>query len=378
MKVAFLIRSLEVGGAERQLAYLATGLKAKGVSVTVGVFYRGGALEELLRNGGVTIEYLDKKGRWDLLGFFHRTTKWIRRENPDVLHGYLTGANIVAMMTKPFFRKLHIVWGVRASNMLLDNYDRLARFTFQLSALLSRFADLIIANSNSGYDYHIANGYPDERMIVIHNGIDTNTFTPDLTARQHQRTEWSIVDGDLLVGIVGRLDPMKDHKTFLQAISKVLSKRSGVQFICVGNGDSNYLEDLQQYSEGLGISENIQWEPADVNVKNVYNALDVLVSTSAYGEGFSNTLAEAMACGVRCVATDVGDARKVLSDAGVVVTPGNSSEVADGILAVLACDAHENSKFKKLAIDHIKGNYSIDRLVSNTFTVFQDQLQIEK
>jgi glycosyltransferase involved in cell wall biosynthesis len=378
MKVAFLIRSLEVGGAERQLAYLATGLKEKGVSVTVGVFYRGGVLEELLRNGGVTIEYLDKKGRWDLLGFFQRTTKWIRRENPDILHGYLTGANIVAIMVKPLFSKLHIVWGVRASNMLLDNYDQLARFTFRLSVQLSKFADLIIVNSNSGYDYHLANGYPNERMIVIHNGIDTNLFTPDLTARQQQRTAWNIGDGGILVGIIGRLDPMKDHKTFLQAIGKVLSKKKDVQFICVGNSDGNFLEDLQHYSVQLGISEKIQWEPANVNVENVYNALDVLVSTSAYGEGFSNTLAEAMACGVRCVATDVGDARKVLSDTGVVVTPGNSSEVADGILAILGCDEHENSKFKKLAIEHIRENYSIERLVSKTFTVFQNQLQIEK
>ena len=372
MKVAFLIRSLEVGGAERQLAYLARGLRAKGVSVTVGVFYRGGVLEELLRNGGVTIEYLDKKGRWDLLGFFQRTTKWLRRENPDVLHSYLTGANIVAILIKPLFSKLHIVWGVRASNMLLDNYDQLARFTFRLSVLLSRFADLIIVNSNSGYDYHLANGYPDQRMIVIHNGIDTNLFAPDLTARQHQRTAWSIGDGDFLVGIVGRLDPMKDHKTFLQAISKVLSKRNDVQFVCVGNGDGNFLKDLQQYSDGLGISENIQWEPADVNVENIYNALDVLVSTSAFGEGFSNTLAEAMSCGVRCVATDVGDARKVLSDTGVVVPPGKSSEVADGILAILGCDEHENSKFKKLAIEHIRENYSIDRLVSNTLNMLNE------
>ena len=372
MKVAFLIRSLEVGGAERQLAYLARGLRAKGVSVTVGVFYRGGVLEELLRNGGVTIEYLDKKGRWDLLGFFQRTTKWLRRENPDVLHSYLTGANIVAILIKPLFSKLHIVWGVRASNMLLDNYDQLARFTFRLSVLLSRFADLIIVNSNSGYDYHLANGYPDQRMIVIHNGIDTNLFAPDLTARQHQRTAWSIGDGDFLVGIVGRLDPMKDHKTFLQAISKVLSKRNDVQFVCVGNGDGNFLKDLQQYSDGLGISENIQWEPADVNVENIYNALDVLVSTSAFGEGFSNTLAEAMSCGVRCVATDVGDARKVLSDTGVVVPPGKSSEVADGILAILGCDEHENPKFKKLAIEHIRENYSIDRLVSNTLNMLNE------
>jgi glycosyltransferase involved in cell wall biosynthesis len=167
---------------------------------------------------------------------------------------------------------------------------------------------------------------------------------------------------------------MKDHRTFLQAASKVLSKRKDVLFVCVGGGDIKYLEDLQQYSEGLGLSDNIRWLPGQVDVENVYNALDVLVSTSAFGEGFSNTLAEAMACGVRCIATNVGDAEKILLDTGVVVPPGNSSAVADGILALLDCSNRENSKFKKLARDHIRKNYSIDQLVSNTLNVFKNRL----
>ena len=373
-KVAFLIRSLEVAGAERQLAYLARGLKAQGVSVTVGVFYGGGALEDLLHSSDVPVEYLNKKGRWDLFGFFRRTTKWIQRENPDILHGYLTGANIVGILIKPFVGKLHIVWGVRASNMLLENYDRLARFTFSLSVWLSKFADLIIVNSNSGYDYHLAKGYPSERMVVVPNGIDTDFFTPDLVTRQHQLSRWGIDKGIKLVGIVGRLDPMKDHRTFLQAVSKVLAKRKDVCFICVGNGTDKYLADLKKYSEELGVLQNIRWEPGQENIENVYNALDVLVSTSAFGEGFSNTLAEAMSCGVRCVATDVGDARKILSDTGVVVSPGDSSAVADGILAILNSDEREHSKFTKLAIDHIRKNFSIDQLVSNTLNVFKNRL----
>ena len=373
-KIAFLIRSLDVAGAERQLAYLASGLKEKGILVTVGVFYRGGGLEKLLLSNAVPIVYLEKKGRWDLIGFLWRTTKWIRRENPDVLHGYLTGANIVAVMIKPFVPKLHIVWGVRASNMMLENYDKLARFSFKLSVWLSRFTDLIIVNSNSGYDYHAANDYPSDRMVVIPNGIDTNLFSPDLSARECQRALWGIDEGATLVGIVGRLDPMKDHRTFLQAATKVLSKRKGVLFICVGDGNIKYREYLQQFSEELGILENIRWEPGQVNVENVYNALDILVSTSAFGEGFSNTLAEAMSCGVRCVATDVGDARRILSDTGVVVPPENSSAVADGILAMLDSDDRENSKIKKSANDHIRKNYSIDRLVSNTLKAFNSRL----
>jgi glycosyltransferase involved in cell wall biosynthesis len=234
---------------------------------------------------------------------------------------------------------------------------------------LSGFAGLIIVISDSGSDYHLANGYPCDRLVVVPNGIDTTLFEPDLSARQRKRTAWGIDKGVYLVGIVGRLDPMKDHETFLKAASKVLSKRNDVQFVCVGHGNKKYREDLQQYSKELGISENIRWEPGQVNVENVYNALDVLVSTSAFGEGFSNTIAEAMACGVRCVATDVGDAEKILINTGIVVPPGNSSAVAEGILEILDCEKREEEKLKKMAVDHIRKNYSIDRLVSNTLSV---------
>ena len=122
------------------------------------------------------------------------------------------------------------------------------------------------------------------------------------------------------------------------------------------------------------MSENIRWQPGQADIENAYNALDVLVSTSAFGEGFSNTLAEAISCGVRCVATDVGDARRVLLDSCVVVPPGDSSAVAGGILEILDSDDHESSKFKKTANDHVRNNYSIDRLVSNTLKVFNSRL----
>jgi glycosyltransferase involved in cell wall biosynthesis len=144
----------------------------------------------------------------------------------------------------------------------------------------------------------------------------------------------------------------------------------------VGDGDINYLEDLQQYSEGFGLSEKIRWQPGLVDIESAYNALDVLVSTSAFGEGFSNTLAEAMSCGVRCVATDVGDARKIVIDTGIVVQPGDSSAVADGILTILKCDIEENAKYKKMAIDHIRDNYSIAGLVSNSLDEFNRILPI--
>lgn len=370
MKVVFLIRSLETGGAERQLIYLASGLKKEGVSVTICVFYCGGELEQMLNNSGVSIKCLNKKNRWDVIGFFLRTVTWLRHESPDVLHSYLTGANIVSIMLKPFLSKLTIVWGVRASNMRLENYDRLARQSFRLSAMLAKYADYIIVNSSSGYDYHLSQGYPPNRMTVIPNGIDTQLFTPNYYFRHEQRKQWRISNKLKLVGIVGRIDPMKDHKAFLKAAQMVLLEKRDVVFICVGNGNSRYIEDLRNYSEKLGIASNIIWKPAVTNIEYVYNALDVLVSTSAFGEGFSNTLAEAMACGVPCVATDVGDAKKILLNEDMIVPLRNSTLIAKKIIEIISHTILEDD-CKQGRVEYIRNNYSIDKMVSNTMQVLK-------
>ncbi len=375
MKVAFLIRSLEIGGAERQLVYLARGLKDSGTAVSIGVFYQGGELEQLLESSGVDIIYLQKNGRWDIAGFLLRTWSWIKRENPDVLHGYLPGANIVAVMMKPLFSNLHVVWGVRASNMLLENYDKLAKLSFKLSVYLSRFTDLVIVNSNSGYDHHLKSGYKEKNMVVVHNGIDINLFKSDPIAGERQRAIWGIDTKLPLVGIVGRLDPMKGHRTFLQTVAKVRARNNSIQFICVGYGSNKYLEELKGYANELGVSEQVRWEDGQTNIESVYNALDVLISTSAFGEGFSNTLAEAMACGVCCIATSVGDAETILSDYGVLVQTGDSTALADGVLKMLEYEESEKNHHRKSSVNHIKNNFSIEKLVTSTLAVLENRLK---
>ena len=134
--VFILIRSLNVGGAERQVSVLAEALHNKGYHVTIGVFYSGGILEEKLRQVGVSIYSLDKKGRWDVVGWFGRYVKAVRDVNPDVIYSFLTTSNIVAITGRLFVRT-PFVWGILASNMHLENYDWLAKLTAWIEQKLS-------------------------------------------------------------------------------------------------------------------------------------------------------------------------------------------------------------------------------------------------
>src|SRR5262245_35946132 len=205
MKIVFLIRSLTFGGAERQLIVLARGLHARGHDVHVGVFYAGGPLEAELHAAGVPVTVLDKGGRWDLVGFLFRLARFLRKERPQVLHGYLGASNSLGVLMRPL-HGARVVWGIRASDLDGDRYDWLYRLDVFVERLLARFPDLIITNSNAGCDHFVHRGFPKDHTIVIPNGIDAERFRPDERLRAATRARLGVADGDLLVGRVGRLD----------------------------------------------------------------------------------------------------------------------------------------------------------------------------
>jgi len=334
VKVVFLIRSLYSGGAERQLVVLSKGLCERGHEVVVAIFYSGGPLEKELWDTRVRVRPLNKRGRWDILSFLSRFADMLRDERPDILYGFNFDPNLVTLILKPFFSTTKVVWGIASSYVDFSQYDRLTRVSFELNRWLSRFADGIISNSEAGRRYHLALGYPGEKTVVIPNGIDTEYFRPDAAARSQIRSEWRIAEREKLIGLVGRLDPMKDHPTFLKAASALVKTRKNMRFVCVGGGPEAYRATLQTLAKSLGLEECLLWFDTREDIPAVYNALDIAVSSS-YGEGLSNVIGEAMACGVPCVVTNVGDSAWVVGDTGAVVPPKDPVALKNAIEQVL-------------------------------------------
>lgn len=370
-KIIFLIRSLNYGGAEQQLVILAQGLVELGHRVMVATFYSGDQLENDLRYSGVHVTTLNKQSRWDVLGFLWRLISLIRHERPDILHGYLPVPNLLTVLLKPLFSCIRVVWGVRASNMDLSRYDWLARVVFRLECFFSRFADLIIVNSNSGRNYHLKHGFPENKMVVVPNGIDTERFVHDTEARHRVRKEWGITDNEKLIGIVARLDPMKDHPTFLKAASSLAKERDDVHFICVGDGPEPYKSELKRLSCELGLESKLIWADTRRDMPAVYNAIDILTSSS-YGEGFPNVIGEAMACGVPCVVTDVGDSALIVGNTGIVVLPKSPETFKAGIERLLKTTNYglEGKQCRQKIVEQ----FSTHRLVMKTEEILSNLL----
>jgi len=178
VKILLLIRALDVGGTETQIAHLARGLSQKGLKVAVAVFYVGGRIEKELREDGIEIINLKKSGRWDIFLFGLRLRKLVKKYEPDIIYGFLTESNLCALLCKVFSRHLVVAWGIRTSinDAKIRKADFFVLIEFIIARHLSRFADLIIANSESSKSFHENIGFKSPQFYVIENGIDTDKY----------------------------------------------------------------------------------------------------------------------------------------------------------------------------------------------------------
>ena len=363
MKIQFLTRALHYGGAERQLVEIAKALHGRGHTVLVTTYYPEGPLEKDLHTEGVPVATVQKRGRWDTVPFLMRLAKQILLERPDVLHGYLPVPNLLVTLCKPLLPGTLIVWGIRASNVEIGRHEWLSRMVFKAECLFSRFADIIIVNSDAGREHYRKHGVPAEKMVVIPNGIDTERFRPDPAAGERFRREWGVKDGEKLIGLVGRLDPMKDHPVFLNAAALLTKEREDIRFVCVGDGPAGYRSRLHALARDLGLERVMIWENGRDDMRAVYNALDIATSSSKFGEGFPNVIGEAMACGVPCVVTDVGDSARVVGGLGIVVNHSDPEDLKNGWLRCFDLGLEEWSPSIRRRVQTL---FSTDRLVQNT------------
>jgi glycosyltransferase involved in cell wall biosynthesis len=366
VRLLFLIRSLDHGGAQRQLVTLVNGLDKNRFTVSVITFYDGGALRpEIEAIPGVQVFSLKKRGRWDWLRCVCRFDRAIRTLQPHIVHGYMGAANELALLAKSR-TGARIVWGLRSSHTDFSRYDWAYRWSYRFGAWVSRFADLIIVNSYAGKADNIAEGYARQRMLVIQNGIDIQRFRPDTASRYRTRREWNLADNESLVGLVARLDPMKDHSTFLRAAQLLCQPQNRVRFVCIGTGPEAYQRELQVLAESLGLRNRLRWIAAYDNMAAAYNAMDLAVSSSNCGEGFSNAIGEAMACGTPCVVTDIGDSAKIVGDAEQVVRPGDPLAFATACQRILSLSAGPRAKLSRASRERIGRHFSRRQLIDKT------------
>ncbi|MGA2080403.1 MAG: glycosyltransferase [Holophaga sp.] len=338
-RILFLIPSLVAHGAERQLCELVRNMDPDRFELHVAVFYDpadciGGDLApDLAGLAHVRLHRLHKRrGALGSAAMLPRLLGLAGRIDPHIVHGYLDG-NLAALLAGPPLGK-RVVWGIRAANADPARLTGLSRAVFRAHLWASRFVDLAIFNSQAGRASHLALGLRARHSLVIPNGFDTARFHPDPAAGARRREAWGLAPEVPLVGIVGRLDPVKDHPTFLRAAARLAQDRPDLRFVCVGAGPAGCREHLRSQALALGLGERVLWPGACDDMPGAYNALSLLILSST-DEGFPNVIGEAMACGVPCVATRVGDAELLIGGTGGLAAPGDDAALAQAARRLL-------------------------------------------
>lgn len=369
MRILLSIPSLAAGGAERQFAALASGLAARGHEVLAVALGQGGPLTADL--GAARLRELGKTSRLDNLRVALALAGLLRAEAPQIHYAFLPTCCVLGALLKPFFQRTRLVLGIRAADP--TGRGRAGRLLLGAQARLAHRADLIIANAEAGQALCRAQGFPAGRLRVVDNGVDTARFQPNRPLGAALRRQWGVADGQRLIGLIARLDPLKDHATFLAAAARLGVQRPETRFVCVGGGPESHARSLRERATALGLDGRLVWAGERADMGAVYNALDV-ACLSSVSEGLPNVLCEAMSCGVPCVATDVGDAARVVEGVGLAVPPRDPVALADGLTAMLERLEREGPRPGVLCRERVKTEFSLARMVLATEALLQATL----
>lgn len=358
-KIMHVISGLGTGGAESFLVALAARLKSRGFDQHVVSVSSRGPQADRLADEGIAVTALGIRGLTSLVGAYGPMIDLVARESPDVLQGWMYHGDLVATAMRSLARRRpKLAWNIRCSDMRLDDYALQLRAVVRMCARLSQWPDVVLANSRAGAEVHRAAGYRPRRLEIIPNGIDTARFVPDHAARRGVREELGIAETAVVLVHVARVDPMKDHLTLLAAHEAL----DGAALLLAGKGT----EAMSRPPQVFGLGER-------KDVPRLLAAADIIVSSSAYGEGFSNAIAEGMAAGLVPVATDVGDVREIIGDTGEVVAVRDPQRLASALGRAIALAPEQRRLQGLMARERIDRIFSLERAVER-FAALYDEM----
>jgi len=369
IKIAHIITDLDVGGAEMMLYKLVSRLDQQLFMNMVISLKPTGPLGAKIRSLGIPVFDLGmRKGIISPMGFL-RVAKLILSWKPTIIQTWLYHADLIGFLMAKVTGAGKVVWNIRCSNMDLQHYPRLTNWTIKLCAMLSPFPETVITNSYSAKKYHKGLGYNPKKFVVIPNGFDVDIFSSATEARGRLRSQLGVEKDSMLVGLVARYDPMKDHRTFLKAAGKIVERASHVHFVLAGDGIEYKNKELSLLIDKPELKHHVHLLGQRDNISVIVAALDIACSSS-YGEGFSNAIGEAMACGVPCVVTDVGDSARIVGETGKVVPPKTPDALANAMIELLALPFEERQALGKAARERIRKHYSLKKIVRDYEKVY--------
>lgn len=370
-RVLHVISGLEVGGAEMAMYRLASRMAETGAAVMVASLLGGGGVEDALLDSQIDVVSLRRKlpARAAVTDGVLGLAARCRTFRPQLLVGWMYHGIAFAHLLRPFVApSAAVLWNVRCTLDESQTLPAATRALIRALALASPLPAGIVYNSRLGRTQHAAAGFCERRACVIANGVDVEAWRPDRAAGMRVREELGIGPDDVVIGHVARLHPMKGQLDLLAAAA---SSRfpGGVVLLMVGRGVTADSAEIAPALSRLSPGVRVVMPGERSDIPAIMNAMDVFCLSST-SEGFPNVVVEAMACGVPCVVTDVGDAPVIVDASGWTVPRGVPDDLAAALAAAVALDAEERSRRGQLARQRAVELYSIGRMAADYSQLF--------
>lgn len=374
MRVMHIITTLGTGGAEIMLLKLLSVPKKDWDPIVVCLTDEGSI--------GPRISALDVPlytlGMWRSVPSPVRVLsimRFVRKCRPQLIQGWMPHGNFMASLARISRQgQVPVVWNIRQCLYDLSVESRTTQALIRLGAWVSEFAAAIVYNTETGAKQHEALGYDVSKRIVIPNGFDCSIYRPDDGARRRFRAELGIGNEAILVGLVARHHPMKDHASFFRAAGMVKQKHPNTYFLGVGKSVSQDQPELVRLIAESKLQNRTFLLGERSDIPAITAALDIACSTS-WTEGFSNTVGEAMACGVPCVVTDVGDSSQLVADTGSVVPPRDPQSLARAIGKLIEAGTAHRQRLGAAARRRIESDFSLSAVADRYEDLYRKHLR---
>ena len=369
-----VIGGLGTGGTEKVLSRLLAPLRQSGMDAMVVSLTTEGSEGEGMARDGIEVVALGMGPGTSSIGGLLRLVDLVRTKKPSLIQTWMYHADFAGGLATLFHRSLPVLWNLRQSNLESLHNKRSTLWLARACALLSgQWPTRIICGSEAARTSHVAFGYEAARMIVIPNGFDLEAFRPDPVARREVRAELGIPDTSLVITHIGRFHSQKDYPNLLGAADLVAAARSDVCVVLCGDGVDYSNPLLAAWATRPALAGRFKLLGNRPDVQRILAASDVAASASI-GEGFPNAVGEAMATGIPCVATDVGDTADLVGDTGMIVAPAEPQALASGILGLLDRSPEERSSLGLKARARIGELFGLERMATRYVSVYREVL----
>ncbi len=328
LRVLHVVIALDVGGMERVLTRVAHELVPRGLDIWVCGLERRGVLADTFPNPGQVVSLDKPAGR--SLGTVWRLHRLIRRVRPDVVHTHNLGPLIYAALATGYGRLVPILHGEHCQ--LLGT--GLGAPRLRLRRLLYRACWRVHTVAEASRQELLGLRMPAERLVAVVNGVDTAVFSPG--DRREARQLLGLPAEVPCVGVVARMERHKRHELVIRAVERLASQGWPGHLLLAGDGPLR--SELEAIAQAGSVGNRIHFLGLRQDVRPVYLAADLMVLPSV-GEGLSNAILEAMACGVPVLCHDACGCAEVIADgADGWVRHIDSAEALAGILGTLFHD----------------------------------------